>query len=40
MLTVIPLIPGQLIATADGEANPAIETEALVETGMPKASTI
>jgi hypothetical protein len=39
MLFVIPLIPEQLIATADGEANPTVETEALAEIGMPKAST-
>jgi hypothetical protein len=31
MLLLIPLIPKALIATADGEANPAVEAETLQE---------
>ncbi|HEY2445998.1 MAG TPA: MFS transporter [Rhizomicrobium sp.] len=35
ILAVIPFIPKDLIATADGEANPAVEAEVLAEIGQP-----
>ena len=33
MLVVLPLIPAELIATTDGERNPAVEAQALAEIG-------
>ncbi len=35
ILAVIPFIPGELIATADGEPNPRVEAEVLAEVGHP-----
>jgi hypothetical protein len=35
MLLLIPLIPKALIATTDGEANPAVEAETLKEIAQP-----
>jgi hypothetical protein len=38
ILPVIPWIPKQLIATADGEPNPAIEASVRAEIGEAEAS--
>jgi MFS family permease len=35
ILVVIPFIPKDLIATADGEANPVVEAEVMAEIGQP-----
>ena len=36
MLVVLLLIPRELVATADGERNPAVDAAVLTEIGAPK----